>query len=122
MRARLVAARSSTSSRLPLCDGERKMIALLGPGSVPGDVQHIASHTMKLGLAPPLVSRLDDLACLGKASLASGSRPVGIGLGEGRDITGVPWTAPVARVAASPCVSEATPSSAWPSAVNDHPW
>src|SRR6185369_2240633 len=70
---------------LSLCDGERKMIALLGRGSVPGDVQHIASHTMKLGLAPPLVSRLDDLARLGKASLAFRQPPeFGVGLGEGR--------------------------------------
>jgi hypothetical protein len=52
---------------LPLRNGERLMIALLGRHSIAGGTQQIASQPMQFGFAVSVVGRLDDLSSLSEA-------------------------------------------------------
>src|SRR5215471_194229 len=45
----------------------RLMIVLLGRSPIPDGFQHLASQTVQLGFEVPLVARLYDLRCVGKA-------------------------------------------------------
>jgi hypothetical protein len=71
---------------LPLRDGECEMIVLLGRDPLARRVQQIASQPMQLGLAVPLVGRLDDLRGLSEAIQALHRlSKLGVGLGKHRE-------------------------------------
>jgi hypothetical protein len=108
---------------LPLRDGECEMIVLLGRDPLARRVQQIASQPMQLGLAVPLVGRLDDLRGLSEAIQALHRlSKLGVGLGKHRERHGGTNDSSSTTTHCKSLREQLNAFLVWPSAVSEHPW